>query len=89
MPRKYEFASMMITDSPGKTISRGSLILPLSSTLATAIFAPNVRIFPDYHIFPRIGEFAHGPRDGFEPVWGRTLDGLSHQFCLYYQITAW
>jgi hypothetical protein len=54
MPRKYEFASRMITDSPGETISRGSLILPLSSTLVTAIFTPNTRIFPACYIFPTL-----------------------------------
>jgi hypothetical protein len=48
---------MIITDSPGRTISRGNLILPLSSTLDTAIITPVLVIFPDYYIFPHNGEF--------------------------------
>ena len=47
----------MITDSPGETISRGNLILPLSSTLDMAMSAPVSRIFPRYYIFPHFGEF--------------------------------
>jgi hypothetical protein len=84
MPRKCEFASTMITDSPGRTISRGSLILPLSSTLVTAIFTPNARIFPNNYISPTLVNLPHRARDGFEPVSVQHLEGrycFRHHAC--------
>jgi hypothetical protein len=49
------------------------LILPLSSTLATAMLTPISGIFPVYYIFPQNGELSHAANARFEPIWGRIL----------------